>query len=391
VRQADRIQDFLQRLLPLTRSNLLTELERMEACGADMPGAAKVLSKLRAEFYKNGQTQDRMGHPARYFLAPLEPLLTDGASEHANSGRMLRGSLFPIWEWITRDLLPTMARDYVKDMNELIAAGNQRQARLAAATFQTKVVKSLEGRLGSPDGADQVRARLATYTASPAAYLDLTKMMRVLRAREALAKFNEALPPTIKKFDDPQVAKITALLDGFRKANAEEIAFALALVATRLKTPWELIRLATRGAPGRNASDIAAAPYAIAVSMVLDRLEDNQSTLRVALRNNRVMVAKEILTEIYDTEDAVQTSIDMLERSSWGQRLDHLMNAVTALVEAEVSRFPDNVGHILGSRRHRRRSLAGQLAGMAGKARNAMSGGTAFYRKLVGPRENSRA
>jgi hypothetical protein len=153
-----------------------------------------------------------------------------------------------------------MARDYLKDMNELIAAGDQRKARLAAATFQTKVVKSLEGRLGSPDGADQVRSRLATYTASPAAYIDLTKMMCVLRAHEALAKFNEALPPTIKKFDDPQVAKIAALLDGFRKANSGEIAFALALVATRLKTPWELIRLATRGAPSRNATDIAAAP-----------------------------------------------------------------------------------------------------------------------------------
>ena len=391
MRQADRIQDFLQRLLPLTRSNLLTELERMEACGADIPGAGKVLSKLRAEFYKNGQTQDRLGAPARYFFAPLEPLLTDGACEHANSGRILRGSLFPIWEWITRDLLPTMARDYVKDMNELIAAGNQRQARLAAATFQTKVVKSLEGRLGSPDGADQVRGRLATYTASPVAYLDLTKMMCVLRAREALAKFNETLPPTIKKFDDPQVAKITTLLDGFKKANAEEIAFALALVATRLKTPWELIRLATKGAPSRNASDIAATPYAIAVSMVLDRLEDQQSNLRVALRNNRVMVAKEILTEIYDTEHAMQSAIDLLDRSGWGERLDHLMNEVTALVEAEVSRFPDNVGHILGSRRRRRRSLAVQLAGVAGKARNAMSGGTAFYRKLVGPRENSRA
>jgi hypothetical protein len=387
VRQVDRIQDFLQRLLPLTRSNLLTELERMEACGADMPGAARVLSKLRAEFYKNGQTQDRLGLPARYFFAPLEPLLTDGASEHANSGRILRGSLFPIWEWITRDLLPTMARDYLKDMNELIAAGNQRQARLAAATFQTKVVKSIEGRLGSLDDADQVRAKLATYTASPAAYPDLTKMMCVLRARDALTEFNEALPPAIKKFDDAQVATMTALLDAFRKANAEEIAFALALVATRLKTPSELLRLATRSAPGRNASDIAASPYAIAVSMVLDRLEDKQSTLRVALRNNRVMVAKEILTEIYDTERAMQSAIDALERSSWGERLDHLMNAVIALVDAEVSRFPDNVGHILGARRHRRRSLAG----MAEKARNALSGGAALCRKLVGPREKSRA
>jgi hypothetical protein len=379
--EVDRIQEFLQRLLPLTRSNLLTELERLEACGAEMPGAAKVLTKLRAEFYKNGQTQDRLGNPARYFFAPLELLLSDGSSEHANSGRILRASLLPMWEWITRDLLPTMARDYVKDMNGLIATGNQRQARLAAATFQTKVAKSIEGTLGSPGGADQVRAKLATYTASPAAYLDVTKTVRVLRARDALAKFSDALPEAIKKFDAAQVAKIAALLDTLKKTNAEEIPFALALVAVRLTMPWELIRLATRNAPSKNASDIAAAPYAIAISMVLDRLDDKRSTLRIALRDNRILVAKEILTEMYDTEYAMQTTIDLLDRSSWGERLNDLMNAIAILVEAEVSRFPDNVGHVLGSRRRRRQSLAKHL----------MSGGAALCRKLVAPREKSRA
>jgi hypothetical protein len=35
--------------------------------------------------------------------------------------------------------------------------------------------------------------------------------------------------------------------------------------------------------------------------------------------------------------------------------------------------------------------LAGKLAGMTGKARNVMRGGTAFCKKLVGARENSRA
>ena len=389
--QADRIQDYLQRLTPLARSNLLTELERLEACGAEMPGAAEVLKKLRAEFCKDGTTQDRLGNPARYFFAPLESLLTDGEPEHANSGRILRGSLSPIWEWITRDLLPTMARDYVKGMNEMIGASNQRQARLAAATFQTKVVKSIEGTLGSPGGADQVRTRLATYTASQAAYVDLTKIMRVLRARDALAKFNDALPETIRKFDDARVSKIMASLDVFKKANAEEIPFALALVATRLRTPWELMYLATKAAPSKKASDIAAAPYAIAVSMVLDRLDDRRSTLRIALKNNRVMVAKGILTEIYDTEYAMQTGIDSFDRSGWGERLNHLMNTIAALVEVEVSRFPDNVGHVLGSRRRRRQSMAGQLTGLAWKARSAMSGGAAFCRKLAGPREKSRA
>ena len=156
---ADRIQEFLQRLSPVTRGTLLTELERLEICGAEIAGAAPVLEKLRAEFRKDGSTQIRVSNPSRYFFAPLEPLLIDADPEHANSGRISRGSLAPIWEWISRDLLPTMARDYIKEINDLVASDNQRGARKAAATFQIKVVKSLENTIGSPDAATQT-ARL---------------------------------------------------------------------------------------------------------------------------------------------------------------------------------------------------------------------------------------
>src|SRR5216683_7716833 len=150
----DRIQEFLRRLTPLARGNLLIELERLEVCGSEMPGSADILARLRAEFRSDGSTQNRVGNPSRYFFASLEPLLIDGAPEHANSGRILRGSLAPVWEWISRDLLPTMARDYVKGINELIAAENQRGALRVASTFQTKIIKSIESTLGSPDGAE---------------------------------------------------------------------------------------------------------------------------------------------------------------------------------------------------------------------------------------------
>ena len=327
----------------------------------------------------------------RYFFAPLEPLLIEGAPEHANSGRILHGSLSPIWEWISRDLLPTMTRDYIKQINELIAADNQRKARQVADTFQTKVVKYLESTLGSPDGADQTRIKLATYTASRLAYNDLTKMMCVLRARDALAKFDDALPATIAKFDDARVLKITALLDAFAKKHPDALPFALALVAKRLKTSWHLIRLATKAAPSKNAADVAATRYAITVSMVLDRLDDKRLALRIALKNNRVLVAKELLTDIYATEYALQVRIDLLE-SDWGERLRHLMNQIAILVEAEVRRFPDNVGHVLGSRRLRgHQSLTGRLTYLAWKGRDAISEGAAFCKKLVGQPDKARA
>jgi hypothetical protein len=382
---ADRIQEFLQRLTPLTRSSLLTELERLETCDGEMPGTADVLAKLRSEFRKDGSTQNRLSNPSRYFFAPLEPVLVDGAPEHANTGRIQRGSLAAIWEWISRDLLRTMARDYVTKIEELIATNNQKEAAKVAATFQTKVVKSVESVLSSADGADQIRRKLATYTASRAAYDDLTKMLSVLRGRDALAKFNDTLPLKIQKFDDAQVAKITKLLHALKKANAEVIPFALAMVATRLRTPWQLIRLATKAAPSKSAADIAATPYAITISMALDRVENRRLELRTALRTERVLVAREILEEIYDTEYAFQVRIDLLDQSDWGKRLRDLLTAIATLVEAEVARFPDNVGHILGSRSLRNHnSLTGRLTYLAFKGRDAVSGGAAFCRKLIG-------
>ncbi len=384
--QADRIEDYLRRLTPLARGNLLTELERLEVCGSEIPGSAEILAKLRAEFRKDGSTQNRRDNPSRYFFAPLEPLLVDGAPDHDNSGRILRGSLSPIWEWISRDLLPTMTRDYIGEINRLITADDPRKARQVAAVFQTKIVKSLEGTLGSPDGADQARTKLATYTASRAAYSDLSGMLCVLRARDALSKFSDALPATIEKFADARVSKITALLDALGKDHADAIPFALALVAGRLRTPWQLIRLATKAAPSKNAADIAATPYAITVSMVLDRLDDKRSALRIALRNNRVLVAKDILIDIYETEHALRVRIDLLDETVWGQRLDSLMSAITALVEAEVSRFPDNIGHVLGSRSLRSyQSLTGRLTYLAWKGRDAMHNGAVFCRKLIRP------
>jgi hypothetical protein len=389
---ADRIGEFLQRLTPTTRGNLLTELERLELGDDEIPGSAEILAKLRAELRKDGSNQTRVANPSRYFFAPLEPLLADGAHQYGNAGRFQRGSQFAIWEWISRDLLPTMARDYIKQIDGLIIADNQREARKVASTFQTKVVKYLESTLNSPDRADDTRAKLAVYTASRAVYDDLTKMMCVLRARDALAKFNEALPVSIHKFDDARVDKMEKLLDAFRKDHADAVPFALALIARRLKTPWQLIRLATKATSSKNAADIATTPYAIAVSMVLDRIDDWRLALRIALKNNRVLVAKELLTHIYDTEYALKVRIDQLDQSEWGTRLDALMEAIAVLVQAELARFPEKLGHVLGSRRLRsHQSLAGRLTYLAWKGRDAVSGGAAFCKKLMGQPEKTRA
>ena len=387
-----RLIEFLQRLTPPTRSSLLDELERLELSGDEIPGAGEVMETLRAEFRGNGQAQKRNSPPVRFFFAPLEPLLVDGVPHHATTGAIQRGSLSAIWEWISRDLLPTMARDYTKNVADLTAADKQREVRQAATTFQTKVVKSLEGVLNSAEGADQIRNRLATYTASPAVFDDVTKMLSALRAREELAKLNEALPAKLSRFENAELAKVGPLLAAFAKSNREQLPFALMLVSRRLRTPWQLIRLATKAAASKKAADVAATPYAAAVSMVLDRLEDRRRLLRIALKQERILVAKEILIDIYDTEYALRVRIDQLAESDWGRRLDVVMASIAELVESETKRFPDNVGHVLEPHRLRsHNSLSGRLTHLAWKGRDAVSDGAAFFKKALGGLEKSRA
>jgi hypothetical protein len=381
----DQLSEFLQRLTPLSRSCLLSELERLELCGVDMPGSAGVQAKLRAEFRKDGSTQARATNPSRYFFAPLELLLIDGAPEHANMGRISRNTLTAIWEWICRDMLPTMARDYIKAINDQATANNPKEVLKTASIFQTKVVKVLENTLASAESAEFARGKLAQYTASRTAFDDVKKMQQVLRAGDALPKFNEKLPEKIAKFGDGQVAQITAQLNAFRKAHPDALPFALALVARRLKTSWELVRLATKPAASKSAVDIAAAPYACVVPMVLDRLDDKRLALRIALRHNRILIARDLLADIYDTEYALKVRIDGIENCEWGVRLQQLMDAIAALVSAEVSRFPSNVGHILGSRRLRSHdTLGSKLSYLAWKGRDAVQDGAAAFRKLIG-------
>jgi hypothetical protein len=370
-----KIQSYLRQLTSQARGRLLSEIERLKICGDDTPGFDVILSELRTEFGKSGQNV-RIANPSPFFFQPLEPLLVERAPECINPGQISRGSLSPIWEWTSLNLLPTMARDYSHNMKRMIAANNQHEIAKIATAFQTKVVKYLESTLAANGGIDRIRAGLAMYTSSPAVFNDLTKMVCVLGARDALAELNEALPAKINKLEGKELAKVQALLNAFAVKHIEAVPFALTIVTNHLRTPWQLIHLAPKPVKGKDADEAAATPLAVAASMVLHQIDDKRVMLRGILRNKRVLVAKDILAEVDDTERALRARPDLLGKAGNRQRLDDLMAAVDALVAAEVDSLPGNLDHVLGARGARGHSFAGRLT-------SALSGGAAYCKKLL--------
>ena len=232
-----------------------------------------------------------------------------------------------------------MAREYVTKAGKAIDANNRPEADKLAVAFRKKVLGYLGGTIRSAEGVANLKQGLKKYTSSPETFLDFAKMFTVLRDSEALAAFGTALPAKIKKLDDQVFAKVLQQLNAFKAKHADAVPFALTMIARRLETPWQLIYLATKTVESKAAAAIAATPYAIVVSMALDQIDEKQLLLRVALRNNRIVIAKGILREIYAIEEAIKSNVE-LGNSDWGTRLRDTMAAVAAALEAEVDIRP---------------------------------------------------
>jgi hypothetical protein len=339
-RASDQLKQYLAQLSPQVRGRLLGELERLLESGEPIPRTEELIASLRAEF---PNATERRGDAARLFFKPLEPVLVDGAPERANSGQIARGSLLPIWTLLSSDLLSTMAREYVTNVGKV--SNSPREAEKFAIGFQKKALGYLDGTMRSDDGRAMVRATLSMYTSSPAVFDDLAKMFMVFRAGESLAKFAGSLAPKIAKLDGAALTKVLDQLKALKAKNADAIPFALTIVMRRLAMPWQLLHLATKMVDSKAPAAIAGAPYALAVSMVIDQISERRLLLAMAMRSNRVLVAKGILKEIYAIEAALKAQIELGD-SDWGKRLREEMEAVAAELDAEVERSRTNIGNL---------------------------------------------
>ena len=133
---SNKLKEYLAQLAPQVRGRLLAELERLLLQGEELPRLEELITSLRTELIAAGQNQDRMGNPGRYFFQPLEPVLVDRAPERANSGQVARGSLGPIWDILTEDLLSTMSREYIAKAGKAISANNRPESDKLAAAFR---------------------------------------------------------------------------------------------------------------------------------------------------------------------------------------------------------------------------------------------------------------
>jgi hypothetical protein len=356
---AERLRTFLRDLKPGARALLIAELERGLLNGSGLPGAEIVLAELRRSLRHNQSKTARFDDPARLFFQPIEPFLVDDGPDHKHGARIARSALEPLWLWITNTLTPEDSRPYVEQVEQALLTGDTETAEKCSHAFQDRVVQCITQMLEA--ASDKGRRRLSVQLGTARALDDARTLHGILQARDALTLFGTQLPGHIASLSGPMLDGIKSHLDTQFGDKPSQLIYSLVLVMSRLTSPWQLIRLATKAAGSDDAKRIAETPYAIAVNIVLDEVDRKVRELATDLKSGRGIAVSALLKEVHDALRGLRSEIDLSPESAWGRQLTAVRAEVSKLLAAEIELSPGRVRRLVRLRPSRETASASVL------------------------------
>lgn len=345
---AEKLRAYLRELKPGARALLIAELERGLLTGASPAGAELVLSELRRSLREGSSKSARFGDPARLFFQPIEPFLVDDGPDHKHRGRIARSALEPLWLWIGHAIMPEDVKAYSEQVEQALGAGDTDTAEHQARVFQDRAVARIAQMLEGAD--DKERRRLSIQLGTARALDDVQALCGILIARDGLAMLSTQLPGHINALTGPVLENVKAQVDTPVAAKSDLFLYSLVLVMSKLASPWQLIRLATRAANSDDAKRIAETPYAVAVQIVLEEVDRRVRELSADLKSGRGIAVAALLKEVHDALRGLRSEIDMPSESAWGKQLTTLRAEVSKILTAEIELMPGRVRRLIRPR-----------------------------------------
>jgi hypothetical protein len=345
---ADKLRAFLRELKPGARALLIAKLERALLQGNSPAGAEMILGELRRSLRDGNSKSARFGDPARLFFQPVEPFLVDDGPDHKHRGRIARSALEPLWLWIGNTLMPEEARTYADQVEQALAGADTDKSELLARVFQDSAAARITQMLEGAD--DKERRRLSVQLGTLRAFEDVQALRGILNSRDSLAMLGTQLPGHINSLAGPVLEGVKAQVDSPVAAKSDLFLYSLVLVMSKLASPWQLIRLATKAAGSDEAKRIAETPYAVAVQIVLEEVDRRVRELAADLKSGRGIAVAALLKEVHDALRGLRSEIDLPSESAWGKQLIGLRADVSKILTAEIELMPGRVRRLVRPR-----------------------------------------
>lgn len=309
------LQNMLGKLPETAAGKLAQAVEMDRLMDGRMPHDA-ILAGLRPSLRHAG-VSPRTQTPLRLFCQPFEDLLVSDARKEKQKAVIARGSVVPVWSWLSINLLPEEAQAYFRAAKALILAGRLGDAYAQARSFWTSAGVAMREALAGEPGLTVARTRLKDLEIA-----DAREMALLLLEGEEMLKIQERLPKPLPHLTEDILWQLRESYDALIQRNPDVAPFVAVVAMNRLQRPCEALRLPLSISRQTGDTLISKTDIGLVGEILFARMD----ALKAAIMSTRhpMFDAELLLTQVgsfAELSSAVVKEIAVRRDGEWGQRL----------------------------------------------------------------------
>jgi hypothetical protein len=302
-----------------------------------------ILESLRPAL-RRAVGSERTPTPLRAFCVPFEDLFTLHPRKTKQKGAVARGSVAPIWGWISQTLIPDQTRDYVRDFKSLAVAGKHADARMRASAFWPIAAKAVKAQLNDPAALKSAHAILG----SDLVVADAVEMSLLLDVGLDIVEVQTILPKLVPTLTDDLLWALRSVYDRLIVSAPDAAPYVAVIAMQRLARPWEALKLPLIISRQTQDTLISSTDMGLVGEIIFGDIESYGRAVRDARPPN--FVAAELLenlTRFTTLSSGIVKGIDMRRDGKWGQRLLKDRAALAEVMEGFMERAPKEIAAAL--------------------------------------------
>lgn len=256
--------------------------------------------------------------PLRLFCHPFQDLLTCTPRRTKQKGAIARGSLVPVWNWLSQSLIPQDTSAYVRDVKTLLLKHKVEEAFARAAAYWPLAAAAIAAALDGEARRQQAQKILGDGFAVE----DAAEMAALLVAGEQIEKLSALLPKPVGSLNETLLWEVRAIYDAMAASHPDAAPYVAVITMNRLARPWEALRLPMLVTRKIDETLISKTDMGLVGEILFDRMD----SLKTSIEQTRhpLFSAEKLMDEVRNFADLsshIVKEIELKRDGEWGKRL----------------------------------------------------------------------
>jgi hypothetical protein len=338
----NELKQFLASLPPEKALTLASAVERGRLAGEGKLPVELILAGLRPTLRR--MNARRLPTPQRLVCESFADFLVDEPREFKQPGRVARPSVRVLWRWLAKEGLRVTLADFESQIARAILTRESKAQAELVQRLQGEIVAAIRAVTERAVPGSAERRTLVAKFGSEETLTDVEEVALVLAGANELSPLRGLLPRRIDMLTERHTAFIRDIYDQLAAREPDLCPYVGLLVLSRLKRPWEALRLASVMSRRTNEILFSQTDMGIVGDILLADMEN--LALDIASVRPDTLEPDGLLNKL---ERFVQMSgglvreIGVRRDGKWGQRLIKIRQLASDAMDALISRAPREI------------------------------------------------